>query len=254
MGRGAGSATLPAMRAALFFLCLLAACGGGAPPPGSATSGAERTEEDDGLELAGITLPALPHGVSASRPPLETGIRLAQESGEIERPPLAASATRAEVQAYVAGPLHDWMLERGRGLRDVRAALAEAEDGEEGELVVAAAVVGVLYLRFALDLAEMPLPEAVQADAAWRLGMRNALLSAASPLFDGALSAFGACAASSVGSADPSLEAWERFCDEASIEAQDAPRPIDDGSTPRDETPPAEEAAGEAAAEERRAD
>jgi hypothetical protein len=215
----------------LFSLVLaLSACEDQPGPAPNPTSGGERTEEDDALEIAGIELPPLPHGVSASRAPLEEGVRLARVSGDLARPALAETATLAEVQAYVAGPLRDWMLLRGRALREVRGALAEAEDGEDGELVVAAGVVGVLYLRFALDLAELPLPTSVREDAAARLGIRNALLSAASPLFDGALSAFGACAASSVGSADPSLEPWERFCDDASIQAQDAPRPIDDGS------------------------
>jgi hypothetical protein len=124
------------------------------------------------------------------------------------------------------------MLERGRGLSEARRLLADAEreEAEDGERAVAAAVIGVLYVRLALELAELPLPASVRSDPALRLGVRNALLEAASPLFTGAESAFAACAIASVRSTDPSLEPWERFCDENAVESREAPRPIDDGS------------------------
>jgi hypothetical protein len=237
------------MKRAALSMLVLVACGGGERPGPAESAGGESAAPDDAtLSIAGIDLPPLPHGVRLDRPPLEEGVGLARRTGDHELPQLLETATRAEVDAWVRGPLHDWMLERGRGLREARLALAEAErdDAEDGERAVAAAVLGVLYLRFALDLAELPLPESVRADAAARLGIRNALLQAASPLLDGAQSAFGACSVAAVQSTDPSLEPWERFCDENAVEAQEAPRPIDDGSVERRATEAAEPEAGAA--------
>lgn len=162
-------------------------------------------------------------------------MRLARASGQVPRPALAQDAALADVRAYVEGPLREWMLLRGRALRQVRGAFDEIDHGDDvqdGEVVVAAAVIGVLYLRLALEIAELPLPEPVRANAADRLQIRNALLAAARPLFTGAQGAFAACVESAVRSADPSLEPWERFCDGAAADAEDAPRPIDDVARP----------------------
>lgn len=244
--------------ACLGLAVTLAACGDDHDRPGPApdSAGDEAEASDDELYIAGIELPPLPHGVRTDRAPLEHGVALAVRSGETARPELPEDASLADVQRWVEGPLHDWMLERGRGLREARALLAEAEeeDAEDGERAVAAAVIGVLYLTFAVELSDMPMPASVRADAAARLGIRNALLRAASPLYDGALSAFGACIHAAVSSTDPSLEPWERFCDDNGVEAQEAPRPIDDGTiearseaSETDETSAPEDADGERA-------
>jgi hypothetical protein len=219
------------MNRALLVALALAACGGAGPARPAASGTEDRPNDDEALIVAGVELPPLPHGIRLDRAPLEAGIEQARETGDHERPVLPDTASRAEVDAYVAGPLRTWMLERGRGLGEARRSLAEAEreEAEDGERAVAAAVVGVLYVRLALELAELPLPASVRSDAALRLGVRNALLEAAAPLFTGAESAFAACAIACVRSTDPSLEPWERFCDENAVEAREAPRPIDDG-------------------------
>lgn len=218
----------------------LAACGGAGPARTPASEPEARAPDAAGLVVAGVELPPLPHGVRLDRAPLEAGVARAQQSGDDERPELPDTASRAELDAYVAGPLRTWMVERGRGLSEARRLLADAErdEAEDGERAVAAAVIGVLYVRLALELAELPLPTSVRSDPALRLGVRNALLEAASPLFTGAESAFAACAIASVRSTDPSLEPWERFCDERAVDARDAPRPIDE--TGVEERPEAE--------------
>jgi hypothetical protein len=220
------------MSRALVVALALAACGGAGPARSPASTPEDRASDEENLVVAGVELPPLPHGVRLDRAPLEAGIARALRTGDDERPALPDTADRAEVDAYVAGPLRPWMLERGRGLSEARRLLADAEreEAEDGERAVAAAVIGVLYVRLALELAELPLPASVRSDPALRLGVRNALLEAASPLFTGAESAFAACAIASVRSTDPSLEPWERFCDENAVESREAPRPIDDGS------------------------
>ena len=126
--------------------------------------------------------------------------------------------------------LHEWLLGRAHALRDARAALASAEDGEDAEHIVAAAILGILYADLGWQIAEIVLPRSVREDELGALAMRNALLQMSSPLFDQALSAFGACASSAVGSADPTVERWARFCDEESERLVDAPRPIATGA------------------------
>lgn len=231
------------MRVGLRLLLVLAClgwvtlgCGSDPGPRASERSGDESAGlEDPELEIAEVALPHLPHGISVGRPPLEEGVRLARASGDVLRPVLPEDAELADVQAYVEGPLREWMLLRGRALREVRRAFDEIDHGddvEDGEVVVAAAVIGVLYLRLALEIAELPLPEPVRSSPAERIQIRNALLAAARPLFTGAQGAFAACVENAVRSADPSLEPWERFCDGAAADAEDAPRPIDDAPRP----------------------
>jgi hypothetical protein len=214
-------------------LVVLLGCSNDPGPLANESAGGELSLEDPELEIGEVALPHLPHGISVERPPLEEGVRLARASGDVLRPTLDESTDLAGVQAYVEGPLREWMLLRGRALREVRSAFDEIDHGtnvEDGEVVVAAAVLGVLYLRLALEIAELPLPEAVRSNPSERLQIRNALLAAARPLFNGAQGAFAACVENAVRSADPSVEPWERFCDGAAADAEDAPRPIDEAS------------------------
>jgi|GEM_PF-3103917 len=227
----------------LWLSCLLVfgiGCSDDPGPSASESSGDESLGLDSPeLEIAEVALPHLPHGISVARPLLEEGVRLARASGDVLRPTLDEGADLAGVQAYVEGPLRDWMLLRGRALREVRTAFDAIDHGdavEDGEVVVAAAVLGVLYLRLALEIAELPLPEAVRSNPSERLQIRNALLAAARPLFTSAQGAFAACVENAVRSADPSLEPWERFCDGAAADADDAPRPIDEAAAPESES------------------
>lgn len=213
---------------------------GGAGSGAADTSGGER-DDDDELTLGDWELPERPHDVHFDEGVLSEGAALAEATMDDARPVLDAGSTAAEVHDWVEGPLREWLLRRAHGIRDARAALAPAEDGEDAEHIVAAAIVGVLYADLAWAIAQIVIPRAVRDDELGALAMRNALLEMSSPLFDQALSAFGACASSAVGSADPTVERWARFCDDESERLVDAPRPIaesrdDDRDEPRGES------------------
>lgn len=215
-----------------------ASAGGAAP----ATAGGEGDENADELELSGWELPDRPHDVHFDEGPLAEGAALARETIRDARPELDADVTAAGMHEYVDGALHEWLLRRARAVRDARVALGSAEeDGEDAEHIVAAAIVGILYADLGWAIAEIAIPRSVRDDELGSLAMRNALLEMSAPLFDQALSAFGACASSAVGSADPTVERWARFCDEESERLVDAPRPItastrdEDAGAPRDD-------------------
>lgn len=219
----------------------LGGCTGSASPSAARSSGGESDgDDDDELTLGDWELPARPHDIHFDEGVLADGASLAEETMGDARPPLDGDATAAEMHEWVEGPLRQWLLRRAHGIRDARAALAPAEDGEDAEHIVAAAIVGVLYADLAWQIAEIAIPRAVRGDELGALAMRNALLEMSSPLFDQALSAFGACASSAVGSADPTVERWARFCDDESERLVEAPRPIaesdrDDGEPDGDD-------------------
>lgn len=231
MSPGAPLAAADSRRRSVLVAALTAlalGCGGGAAASAPRGSGAHH-EDGDGaaqLVLTGWDLPRRPHEVRWDEPPLADGVALAERALEDTRPALDEAATPAEMRAWVDGPLREWLLRRAHAIRDARVAFAPAEDGEDAEHIVAAAIVGILYADLAWKIAEIALPRLVRADALGALAMRNALLEMSAPLFEQALSAFGACAASAVGSADPTVERWARFCDGESERLLDAPAPI----------------------------
>lgn len=220
---------------ALSASTLFATACNGAPAPTHADGDDDETtggEDEDELVLGDWDLPARPHGLEWDEPPLDEGAMIAHESLAIARPLLPTETTAAEMHVWVDGALHDWLLERARAIRAARTALEPAEDGDDAQHIVAAAILGVMYADLAWEIAEIVLPTEVRDDELGALAMRNALLGMSAPLFDQALSAFGACAQSAVGSADPTVERWARFCDDESERVVDAPRPIDAGHEP----------------------
>lgn len=194
---------------------------------------ADDEDEDDRerveltFELGPERLPELPTDLDPEVPPLRDGLSSARDALALARPEPEPGWDDAAFRRFVAEDYARWLRARGEALRAARTALSDAERGELGEHVVASAVIGVMFARFAEAIATMPLPTAIEAREGDRLRFRDAFLRTAAPLFDRAADAFGSCASASVGADDRSLGGWQRFCDEALQRAQEAPRPLD---------------------------
>jgi hypothetical protein len=191
--------------------------------------GESEDEDSDELEfeLGHERLPRMPHEVDPEGENLKDGLALATIALDMSRPEPESDLDRPGYQTFIEEDYARWVSSRAEALQRARAALVRAEQGEVGEYAVASAVIGLLFARFGEAIATMPMPTAIAEVAADRLRFRDAYLRAASPLFERAADAFGACASATVRGRDSTLGRWQRFCDEQLERLEDAPRPME---------------------------
>lgn len=212
----------------------LVACGSSGPAPTPhRLVGEPGGEDDEGepLAIGARSLPPLPVGVHESDEVVGTALDRVRDATLPARPALDDGASEAETARFMREEFQAWLVTRARAIGVARDALSAMEQGESDEYVLASALLGTLFAMLASEIVEMPLPRVVRDDGTQRVLVREALLEAAAPLYRRALEALGACASAAAGAADPSLDSWSRYCDEASSEAQEAPRPVDEGPT-----------------------
>lgn len=193
-------------------LPLLLACGGGRPPPMAPPPLDDDEAEAAEVTVAGIALPRMPLEVTPETEPLADGwaASVAALTMPTPRPPTGEDW---EVESWADGPFRDWMERRTDAVQDAQRALREAREGPREQSVVASMLLGLVYSRFALDLRGIEVPAVFAGDSVRAEAFRNALSSAAHPLWLRALDAFGSC--SSVAGAAPahSLDRWRERCD-----------------------------------------
>ena len=207
----------------------LAACGASAPRPElpSRRLTGEAALEDEPrprFSVEGLELPEPPASVEVDEPALEPVLRHARA---LLAPPLPApddATTAVDLAAFVEGRLAGWMDATAQGIRALWQAMQGLDTRLLGAHVVARAVTGATLLMLAERLDAMPLPVAIQSDAALASGIRGALEGASRPMRERAVQAFGACASEAVGSADPTLDEWRLHCDAASARASEPRR------------------------------
>lgn len=222
-------------------LAMTMGCGASTTPTVEHRLIGEPSDDDDDaapFTIGSITLPPLPATVHASDEVVSEGLRRAVEATLPERPALDEEATQDETSRYMREDFQAWLVERARAIGAARSALGGMEHGEPDEYVLASALVGTLFSMLAREVQDTPLPRVIREDRAQRVLVREALLEAAAPLYRRALDAFGACASTAAGAADPTLDAWASYCTDATDRAEHAPHPVDT------EPPPAHADAG----------
>jgi hypothetical protein len=187
----------------------------------------DEEESDRPFAIGPDHVPEMPDGVDPEGERLGTGLARAADTLALTLPPPSETLDVPSFQRWVENDYAAWLRARGEALRSARTELAAAEDGEVGEYVVASAVIGLLFARFAQAIGTITLPRSIAEDDGERLRFRDAFLRTSAPLWDRAADAFGACASATVRSGDASLGEWQRFCDELAELAQEAPRPIE---------------------------
>jgi hypothetical protein len=205
-------------------------CGGSTVPITEHRLVGEPSPDDEDaapLVLGAVTLPPLPVSVHASDEVVAEALRLSRDATLPERPVLAETATDEETARYMREDFQAWMIVRARAIGAARAALGQMEHGEPDEYVLASALVGTLFAMLAREVQETPLPTVIRESPSQRVLVREALLEAAAPLYRRALDALGACASTAAGAADPTLDPWATYCDEATERAEEAPHPVD---------------------------
>ncbi|GAB4205716.1 MAG: hypothetical protein OHK0013_21840 [Sandaracinaceae bacterium] len=196
---------------------------------GLATS-SEGGEDDEAprIVIAGLTLPEPPVSVDTDDPDLEPVVNESRAMLARAVPTPDEGLPVSEMRAFVEGPLVTWLGEQARSIRLAWTAVQRIDGSEIGAHVVGRAIVGVTLLELASRVARLPLPRAVREDAAARLAIRDALVSAARPLLERATQALGACASAAVGASDPTVDEWRVFCDAEIERAHRAPRSFEE--------------------------
>jgi hypothetical protein len=194
-------------------LVALVACG--PPPPIAGPSYLDLADDDDQqrLAIAGIMLPRMPVDVAPDDPELEEGWARASRALSMATPrPPAGDAI--EVETWAEEELTEWITSRGRAIGEAQRALEAARVGPSPDhSVVASAILGLAYSRFALDLRGIPAPELYADDVDRAIAFRDALRRAAAPLWQRALDAFGGCSRVAGDQPAHSLDHWREFCD-----------------------------------------
>jgi hypothetical protein len=191
----------------------LSSCGG-RPPPIDPPAYEELLGDDDEqrASIAGIVLPRMPLDVEADDPELEEGWQRASQALSMPTPrPPSGDAT--EVELWADEELAGWMQRRAEAVGAAQHALERARMGRREVSVVASAVLGLAYSRFALDLRGIPTPEVFATDPDRSRAFQDALRSATGPLWQRALDAFGSCASAAGDAPAHSLDQWREFCD-----------------------------------------
>ena len=177
-----------------------------APPP------LDGDEDGPRPSIAGIVLPPLPLDVEIDETAIEEGWRRAELalSMPTPRPP---RGELWEVEAWADEELTGWMHRRAEAVGAAQRALEGARMGRAELSVVASAILGLAYSRFALDLRGIPVPEVFASDAERSRAFQAALHGATGPLWQRALDAFGSCASAAAAAPAHSLASWREFCD-----------------------------------------
>jgi len=215
---------------ALMLGLTLVGCGSSSAPITTHRLVGEPSDDDDDaapLTLGAETLPPLPVSVHETDEVVEAALRLSRDATLPERPTLDDDATDEETARFMREDFQAWMVLRARAIGAARSALGQMEHGEPDEYVLASALVGTLFAMLAREVQELPLPRVIRDDPSERVLVREALLEAAAPLYRRALDALGACASTASGAADPTLDPWARYCDDATERAEQAPHPVD---------------------------
>ena len=200
------------------FALVLAGCGGSTPrveQSGRRLSGEAALEDDDAprFVLDGVTLPEPPASVDADDPALEPVLHHARELLSRPLPVAESDMPAADVGRYVEGRLAGWMNATAQGIRALWEAMQNLGTRVLAAHVVARTITGATLVALAQRLEAMPLPLSVRNDASLSAAMRSALDNASRPMRERAVQAFGACASTAVGSADPTLDEWRLHCD-----------------------------------------
>lgn len=196
---------------------------------------------DDGearVSIGGIVLPRMPPDVEPDDPDLDDGWRRASQALSMPTPrPPAGEAW--EVEEWADQELSAWMQRRAEAIGAAQRALEEARMGRREASVVASAILGLAYSRFALDLRGIPTPDVFAGDHDRSRAFQEALHRATATLWQRALDAFGSCASAAAAAPAHSLDQWREFCDDeiasASAMLPDRPRARDEGESDDDD-------------------
>ncbi|MBX3269594.1 MAG: hypothetical protein KF729_05005 [Sandaracinaceae bacterium] len=212
-------------RLALALTLALAASACGTRPPLAPPPDVSEEVGAAPPRIAGIELPRLPIDVTPEDPALREGWSLATQALTMSAPRPPAGEPW-EIETWADDALADWMRRRAEIIAAAQRALEGARQGRPDHSVVASTLLGLAYARFAMDLRGLETPETFRDDPERASAYRAAMESAARPLWQRALDAFGSCASVANGEPAHGLGRWRERCDR---EGREASSMLEDG-------------------------
>lgn len=201
-------------RAALLLAVLSATACASQPPPVEPPPLDELLDDDEArVSIGGIVLPRMPLDVEPDDPELDEGWRRTSQALSMPTPRPPAGEVW-EVEEWADQELTGWMQRRAEAVGAAQRALEEARMGRREASVVASAILGLAYSRFALDLRGIPTPEVFARDGDRARAFQDALRNATQPLWQRAIDAFGSCSVAAGSAPAHSLDQWREFCDD----------------------------------------
>jgi hypothetical protein len=186
-------------------IALTLGCGGGS------ASTVERVAGDPEAPPSMLTLPSLDVPREELSEKLRAGWELAEESFDYERPPAPPSGETIDYQEWASTELARWLEGKSRSVEAAREELDAAAEESHRDLIVAGAVVGLIYEAVARALSTLPIPGALQSDMEIADVFQSILDSQARPYLEHARRAYRACAANAA-SGPEGMQHWSSYC------------------------------------------
>jgi hypothetical protein len=123
---------------------------------------------------------------------------LAEESFDVDPPSVPISADVRELSAWADNELEPWLERKSARVEAARRELDLAAEESHRELILAGAVVGLLYEDVARVLLDIPVPEDLIEDREIADVYRNIIQSQARPYVEHARRAYRACSLNAV--------------------------------------------------------
>lgn len=136
---------------------------------------------------------------------------LAEESFELpDPPPPPKGASMSDLEQWSDTKLEPWLAKKSRLVEAARAELDTAADQDHRQLIIAGALVGLMYEDVARVLLDVPPPNELRSEPKIRSIYHDVVDFQASPYLRLARRAYRACSANAVW--PHGMRAWSRFC------------------------------------------
>jgi hypothetical protein len=141
---------------------------------------------------------------------MQFALALAEQSLSVSPPPLPPGRSAREIERWTSETLRPWVAEKSHAVEVARAELDAAADETHGQLIMAGALVGLLYEDVARHLAAVPLPDDLIGEPEIAAIYRDVVDFHVSPWREHARRAYLACAQNAI--QPPSMRGWSAFC------------------------------------------
>lgn len=135
---------------------------------------------------------------------------LAQQTFQLDPPIVPASASVDELQAWSDGELTGWLERKNAMVEAARAELDEAAEETHRQLIMAGALVGLMYEDVARVLLSVPMPSELRSEPEIAELYQDIIAFQAAPYVEHARRAYRACALNARQPAG--MNHWTDFC------------------------------------------
>jgi hypothetical protein len=187
----------------ILILATVAGCGGG----NSASSTVYRGSVADKPSIE--VLPSADVEQQGWSKRMRFAYLLTQQSLDLKAPSSPRGSSATEIQVWSKSELEPWLERKNQMVEAARAELDLAADNSQRELIMAGAMVGLMYEDVARVLAKVPMPAELGKEPSIAKMYRDVVSFHAAPYIGHARRAYEACAKNAW---PEEMRHWSRFC------------------------------------------